>query len=90
MRNSSAIRGAFHRVATRQDVRRIVGDVDDAKLVAILSLQPSVSELEEAAMWSRGDGDVLGKAGHPLTGVAARLFDILAVEDEDEPLPPVR
>ncbi len=71
-------------LATVDDVRRIVGEIDDAKTVAILALHPTMVDLEQAALWAVGDGDVLAKQGRPLTGVAAAVFDLLtADEDED-------
>jgi len=71
--------------ASRDDVRHILGDIDDAKIIDILKLRPTLVDLEEAAIWATGDGDVLAKDGHPLTGVAADIVDILAVEEEEEP-----
>ena len=41
-------------------------------------------ELEEAAVWVTGDGDVLAKDGHPLGGVVAAIVDIM-ISDEEEP-----
>ena len=70
------------------DLKNIVGDIDDDKIIAILELQPTLAELEEATVWATGDGDVLAKEGRPLTGVAAEVFEILTA-DEEEP-PPVR
>ncbi len=71
-------------LANVDDVRRIVGELDDAKAVAILALRPTITELEQAALWAVGSGDVLAKQGQPLTGVAAAIFDLLtADEDED-------
>jgi hypothetical protein len=72
----------------RDDLRRILGDVDDAKIIEILALGPSLTELEEAAMWAAGDGDFLAKSGRPLAGVVAQVVDILTA-DEEEP-PPMR
>jgi hypothetical protein len=71
--------------ATHDDVRRLLGDVDDVKAVEILALAPTIVELEEAAMWTRGEGEVLGKSGHPLTGVSAAIFEIIAPDEEEEP-----
>jgi len=47
-------------------------------------VQPTIWELEQAAIWHRGDGDVLGKAGRALSGKAARVFEILAADEEDD------
>jgi hypothetical protein len=74
--------------ATRDDLLRLVGDVDEHKLLDILALHPTVAEIEEVTLWASGDGDVLAKGGHPLSGVAAQILDILNVDEEEEP-PPV-
>ena len=74
------------RAATHDDMQRILGDLDDAKATEILALRPSVSQLEEAAIWATGDGDVLGKQGRPLEGLVAAIFDIITA-DEEEPEP---
>jgi hypothetical protein len=63
---------------------RILGEVGDAKIVEILALKPTLQDLEEAALWLTGDGDVLAKEGHPLGGVVAAIVDIM-ISDEEEP-----
>jgi len=70
--------------ATLDDAKRLLGDADDRKIAEILAVQPTIWELEQAAIWHRGDGDVLGKSGRSLTGKAARIFELLATDDEDE------
>lgn len=69
----------------RDDLRRILGDMDDAKTIEILALNPSLADLEQAAIWATGDGDVLARSGHPLVGIAAAIVDILAVDEEEPP-----
>ncbi len=76
-------------IATRDDLLRLVGDIDERKVLEILALHPTVSEVEEAALWAGGDGDVLAKRGHPLHGTVAGVVDILAADEEEEP-PPIR
>lgn len=76
--------GTDPKLATHEDVRSIVGDVDDATTLEILGLNPTVADLEEAVMWASGRGDVPGRQGHPLAGIPAQLFDILARDEEDE------
>jgi len=70
--------------ASRADVVQIVGALDDAKVVAILALKPTVSELEQAVIWAAGEGDVLSRKGHQLVGVVAGIVDILGVDEEEE------
>lgn len=73
----------------RADLTRILGDLDDAKAAEILALKPTVAELEQAAMWSAGEGDVLARKGHKLVGVVAGIVDIVTAGEEDEEPPPV-
>jgi hypothetical protein len=71
--------------ATGDDLHQILGDMDDSTVVAILALHPSVPQLEEARVWLNGAGDVLGKEHRPLDGVVAQIFDMLTVEEEEQP-----
>jgi hypothetical protein len=68
-------------VVTAEDVREICGDILDWKLAAILALRPTGADLTAAVGWAGGE-DELGQQGHPLTGVAATLYDVLR-SDED-------
>lgn len=70
--------------ATLDDAKRLLGDTDERKIAEILAVQPTIWELEEAAIWYRGDGDVLGKTGRSLSGKAAQIFEILSADDEDD------
>jgi hypothetical protein len=72
----------------RDRLRGILGNIDDARIMAILALKPSLADLKEAAVWATGDGDVLARSGHPLGGIAAAIVGIIRA-DEEEP-PPVR
>jgi hypothetical protein len=74
-------------IASQEDARRILGDVDDDKLIEILALNPSPADLEQAAVWATGDGDVLAKSGHALSSVVAEIVDILTADEEEEPPP---
>ncbi len=67
------------------EVKHILGDIDDAKMIEILELRPTIAELEEAAIWAGGDGEILGEARPPLTGKAAEIVDILTADEEEEP-----
>jgi hypothetical protein len=69
--------------AGAQDVQRLLGDLDAAKLAGILALEPSLAELEQAAAWVAGEGDVPAQEGHPLVGNAAAIFDIAEVRRDD-------
>ena len=84
MSDSETARQSHRIPATQAEVLAVLGDLDDAKVVEILKWSPTVAELEEAAIWSAGDGDVLGKEGKPLTGIAAQVFEILTGDELEE------
>jgi hypothetical protein len=59
------------------DVRRLVGDVDDATVAAILALRPSLGDLEDVSACLAGDQDVLARRGHHVPPLAGRILDML-------------
>ena len=70
------------RPATHDDVRSILGSLDETLMQPILALRPTVSDVEEASIWLGGDADVFG-AGEPLGATASEIVTIL-IGDEDE------
>jgi hypothetical protein len=80
--------GSSHqRTARRSDLDRLLGDTDPSKLSQILALEPTMAEVEEAVLWSSGDGDILGKQGLQLTGKVAAIFDIIMADEQGLPPP---
>lgn len=73
-------------VATRDDIKGILGDLDPGKMVAIVDLRPTIAEVEAALLWLSGDADVYG-AGEPLKGVAADIVAILTEGENEEEAP---
>jgi len=69
--------------ASADDIQRILGGLDETKLLDILALRPTVNDLETASLWLAGDTDVFG-AGDPLKGIAADVVDILTTDESDE------
>lgn len=69
---------------TKAELVHLVGDIDDAPLMEILALSPSVAEVEEAVLWAEGEGDELARSGHSLNGKAAIIYEILTADLEDE------
>jgi hypothetical protein len=83
---SGGVRNSDAQAATARDVRRLLGELDAAKIADILALRPSLAELEQTAAWVAGEGDVPAQEGHPLTGKAAAIYDITeAAEDDSDP-----
>ncbi len=72
------------KAATHDDVKSILGDLDETKMLPILALQPTVADIEEASIWLAGDADVFG-AAEPLKGVASQIVTILTAGEEEEP-----
>jgi hypothetical protein len=67
---------------THSQVRELVGDILDAKVVAIIDTEATFEELEEAVAWASGESDVMGEAQRPLAGPAANIYEILTIDSE--------
>ena len=67
---------------TPQDVRGIVGDLDDARIAGILATGATAEQLEEAMVWASGESDLMGDLERPLAGAVAQLYDILMTGEE--------
>jgi hypothetical protein len=70
------------RSLTPQEIRDVVGDLDDAKIAAILATGANAGELDEAMAWASGESDVTGDLERPLTGAVAQLYDILMTGED--------
>jgi hypothetical protein len=75
--------GAKTALATHDDITGILGDLDTEKVLTILSLHPTIGDLEEASIWLAGDADVYG-AAQPIKGTASKIVTILTAEEEEE------
>lgn len=73
------------RTATRDDIRHVLGAIDDTLAVKILSKKPSFADLSDAAIWVRGDGDAIAREQLELSATALAIAEVLAREDEREP-----
>jgi len=83
--NSRLLPDEANRPATREDLRRILGELEDPRIIDILELHPTVADLEAAAVCLAGDQDVLGSQGHPVSPRANQVVEILSDDDEDDP-----
>ena len=77
-------RGEQTALAEAKDIKSMLGDLDDAKVLDILALQPTVRDVEDAVMWLSGDPDIFG-AGESLKGVAAEIVAIVTADEQEEP-----
>lgn len=72
--------------ATSEQVRSILGEIDADKLIAIMSLKPSVADVARASLWLSGDPDIVG-IDEPIKGTASDIVSILTADEEEEPPP---
>ena len=72
-------------LVAREDLKKILGDMDDATAIAILDMHPTISQVEQACFWANGQVDMLGPEQRASESVVAQIFDILTADDEDEP-----
>ncbi len=70
-------------LATHDDVTSVLGNLDPEQLLAILSLHPTIADLEEASVWLAGDTDIYG-AGKPIRGIASDIITILTANEDEE------
>jgi hypothetical protein len=71
-------------LAAPDDVQRILGTLDEAKLLDIMALRPTILDVEEASVWLAGNTNVFG-AGQPLKPAAGEIVAILTADEEEEP-----
>ncbi len=63
------------------DVRKTFGNLEDAMVVKVLGLKPSLADLEDAAVCMAGEHDVLAKSGHHVPVTAARIIELLTARE---------
>ena len=77
-----------HRVV-HDDVVRLIGDLDDALILAIMNTGATYAEIEQAVKWAGGGKDEPVLDGQGLSPTAEVVYDILVTdpsfESEDEP-----
>lgn len=69
---------------THDMVVEMIGEISNAKIAAILTARPTIEDLEEAIAWAAGESDIMGEERLPLTGVAARVCEILTADENDD------
>lgn len=70
-------------IASSADIKSILGALDESALLEILTLRPTIQDVEEAAMWLSGDRDIFG-AGEPLKDVVAEIVAVLTPDEKDQ------
>jgi hypothetical protein len=67
---------------TRDEVKRLFGDISDHMVVEIEQSGATIVELEEVAAHLAQETDVMGELERPLTGRALVLYNMLRRLDE--------
>lgn len=70
-------------LAAHNDLRDVLGKLDDDKMVAIMALKRTIVDIEEPSMWLSGEADVFGP-GRALKDVAARIVTLLKADEEGD------
>lgn len=70
--------------ATRADIDRLLGEIGDDGVVAVLALTPTLQEVEEAAAWLDAREPSTPRQTHPQTLRVAQIIEI-ADRDDEEP-----
>lgn len=71
--------------ATAEDVRRLFADADAELVNEIVSLQPTIADLQKAAQGIAGDRDQ--PEGQVLKGTAGEIVTLLAEGDDGDAAP---
>ena len=71
--------------ATRADVVRLLGDIGDDGVVAVLELTPTLLEVEEAAAWLDAQDPSMPRPGHSQTPRVVQIIEIADRDDDEEP-----
>ena len=72
------------KLASADDVKSILGDLDEARLLDIMTLRPRIVDVEQASAWLSGDTDIFG-AGPPLKDIPGDIVEILTADEDEEP-----
>lgn len=73
---------------TGAEIRHVLGDLIDSKVAAILRIGARRDDLDAAIAWLAGETETMSEGGHPLSGRAAAIYDVLTSEElwnEDVP-----
>ena len=64
-----------------EELVRLVGELEPARLAEIEKLQATIEEVEEAVAYATGEDDVMGEARIPLIGRAAEVYEIIITDE---------
>lgn len=67
--------------AKLHEITELLGDIEAAKMEAILATGATLAQIEEAEAWAAGESDILGDLERPLSGAVAAVYEILRTEE---------
>ena len=70
--------------ATAEEIRHMVGDVDDAIVSSVMRIGASAAEVLQAVQWFRGGGGLEDESGHEPQGAVKAVYEILQAEEPEE------
>ncbi|MDR3536367.1 MAG: hypothetical protein P4L71_07690 [Acetobacteraceae bacterium] len=79
------MRDEARKPASAAEIRRMVGDIDDAVVSSIMATQASAAEVLQAVQWFRGGGGLEDEPGHEPHGAVRAVYDILQAEEPSDP-----
>ena len=71
------------KLASTDDVKSILGNLDSDQLLDIMTLRPRILDVEQASAWLAGDIDIFG-AGPPLKDIPGDIVAILTADEDEE------
>lgn len=74
----------IRQAAMAEEIRHMVGDVDDAIVSSIMRTGASAAEVLQAVQWFRGGGGLEDEAGHEPHGAVKAVYEILQAEEAEE------
>jgi hypothetical protein len=74
-------------LASSTDIQRLFGDLDESTVSALMALGPTLADVEEAALWTAGEGETLPEPHQP-GSIIARILDLVTPEEDDERMAP--
>ncbi len=78
------MQGESETPATAEEIRHMVGDVDDTVVSSIMQTQASAAQVLQAVQWFRGGGGLEDEAGHEPHGAVRAVYEILQAEEPPE------
>lgn len=70
--------------ATTEEIRQILGSIDDEQLISILATGATAAEVMEAFEWLSGDDRLGTDLEHTRRGRVGAVYEILARDIEEE------